>query len=64
MGRNPAPLQAGLFMAVVTFVWPLGSADAFPILYMSGWLFFVFGLALAVNRASAAAGLGQPAVRS
>lgn len=43
------PLRAGLLIAVVTFVWPLGSADEFPILYMSGWLFFVFGLALAAR---------------
>ncbi len=43
------PLRAGLLIVVVTFVWPFGSADEFPILYMSGWLFFVFGLALAAK---------------
>ncbi|NNM57314.1 O-antigen ligase, partial [Acidocella sp.] len=46
---RPEPLRVGLLIAVVTFVWPFGSADEFPILYMSGWLFFVFGLALAAR---------------
>jgi hypothetical protein len=53
---KPEPLRVGLLIAVVTFFWPFGSADEFPILYMSGWLFFVFGLALAAQGRAMAAG--------
>ena len=55
---RPEPLRVGLLIAAVTFVWPFGSADEFPILYMSGWLFFVFGLALAA-REEAVSGWGR-----
>ena len=43
-------LRGGLFACVVTFAWPLASTDEFPTLYMSGWLFFALGLALAVTQ--------------
>ncbi len=50
--RQPAPLRLGLFIAVLTYLWPIGSTDAFPILYMLGWLFLMlgFGLALAPRK--------------
>ena len=48
--KNPSPLRVGLFACVVTFAWPLASTDEFPTLYMSGWLFFALGLALAVTQ--------------
>ncbi len=45
--QTPDPLRVGLFIAVVTFVWPFGSSDEFPVLYMSGWLFLLLGIGLA-----------------
>jgi hypothetical protein len=44
--RAPDPLRVGLFIGVLTFTWPLASTDAFPTLYMLGWLFFLLGLGL------------------
>jgi len=48
--RDPSPLRVGLFACLVTFAWPLASTDEFPTLYMSGWLFFALGLALAATQ--------------
>ncbi|MBB5374092.1 O-antigen ligase family protein [Acidocella aromatica] len=50
--HQPEPLRLGLFIAVLTYLWPIGSTDAFPTLYMLGWLFLLlgFGLALAPGR--------------
>lgn len=45
--RNRDPVRLGLFIGVLSFVWPIASADAFPALYMSGWLFLLLGLGLA-----------------
>jgi O-Antigen ligase len=45
--RRPEPLRLGLFIAVLTFSWPITSTDAFPTLYMSGWQFLLLGLGLA-----------------
>lgn len=47
-----APARLGLFIGVLTFSWPLASTDAFPTLYMSGWLFFMLGLGLAWSHIS------------
>lgn len=44
--RRPDPLRLGLFIGVLTFAWPITSTDAFPTLYMSGWLFLLLGLGL------------------
>jgi len=46
LGR-PEPLRLGLFVAVITFLWPISSTDEFPTLYMLGWLFFLLGFGLA-----------------
>lgn len=48
--RHRSPLQIALFIAVVTYLWPIGSTDEFPVLYMLGWLFFMLGLGLALKR--------------
>ncbi|MBU6419808.1 MAG: O-antigen ligase family protein [Proteobacteria bacterium] len=48
--RQRAPMQVALFIAVVTYLWPIGSTDEFPTLYMLGWLFFLLGLGLAMKR--------------
>lgn len=45
--QNPDPLRTGLFIAVLTYAWPIASTDAFPTLYEPGWLFFILGLGLA-----------------
>jgi hypothetical protein len=45
--RTKNPLRTGLFIGVLTFSWPLASTDAFPTLYMMGWLFLLLGLGLA-----------------
>lgn len=45
--RQPEPLRLGLFIAVLTYLWPIGSTDEFPTLYMLGWLFFMVGFGLA-----------------
>jgi O-antigen ligase len=44
---TPDPLRIGLFIAVLTYAWPIASTDAFPTLYEPGWLFFILGLGLA-----------------
>jgi hypothetical protein len=50
--RNPEPMRLGLFIGVFTFSWPLASTDAFPTIYMSGWLFLMLGLGLAAAQIS------------
>jgi hypothetical protein len=45
--RGKNPLRTGLFIGVLTYSWPLASTDAFPTLYMMGWLFLLLGLGLA-----------------
>jgi O-antigen ligase len=47
--RRPEPLRLGLFIAVLTFLWPIGSFDEFPTLYMLGWMFFLLGFGLALR---------------
>jgi O-antigen ligase len=48
--RHPAnPLHTALFIAVLTYLWPLASTDDFPTLYEPGWLFFILGLGLAAK---------------
>lgn len=51
--QNPDPLRVGLFIGVLTYVWPLASTDEFPTLYEPGWLFFILGLAMAATDRSA-----------
>jgi hypothetical protein len=50
--RKADGLRVGLFIGVLTFSWPLASTDAFPTLYMLGWLFFLLGLGLALAHIS------------
>jgi hypothetical protein len=45
--RTKSPSRVGLLIGVLTYSWPLASTDAFPTLYMMGWLFFLLGLGLA-----------------
>jgi len=45
--RTKNPVRVGLFIGVLTYSWPLASTDAFPTLYMMGWLFLLLGLGLA-----------------
>ncbi len=44
--RAIAPMQLGVFIGVGTFLWPFGSTDEFPTLYMLGWFFLLLALAL------------------
>ena len=46
--RQPEALRLGLFIGALTFIWPIGSTDEFPTLYMPGWLFVLLGLGLAL----------------
>jgi len=50
--RRPDALRVGLFIGVLSYTWPLASTDAFPTLYMLGWLFFFLGLGFACADAS------------
>jgi O-antigen ligase len=50
--QSADPLRVGLFIGVLTYVWPLASTDDFPTLYEPGWLFFILGLALALHAQS------------
>ena len=47
--RQPEPLRVGLFIAVFTFLWPIGSSDEFPTLYMLGWMIYLLGFGLALR---------------
>ncbi len=47
--RQPEPLQVGIFIGIVTYLWPIGSTDEFPAMYMLGWMFFMLGLGLAAQ---------------
>jgi O-antigen ligase len=53
--KTPDPMRVGMFVGVLTFVWPLGSTDEFPTLYILGWLFFMLGLGFALRSPPAAA---------
>lgn len=57
--RDPEPMRAGIFIGGLTFIWPIASTDAFPTLYMPGWLFFILGLGFALADVAA-----QPPDRS
>jgi O-antigen ligase len=46
--RTPHPQRLGLFIAVLTYVWPMASTDEFPTLYMLGWLFLLLGFGMAL----------------
>lgn len=50
--RSRNPLRIGMFIAVLTYLWPLASTDEFPALYMVGWLFFLLGVSYALKPAS------------
>jgi O-antigen ligase len=45
--RQPEPLRVGLFAGVLTYAWPLASADSFVVLPHVGWLLLMVGLGLA-----------------
>lgn len=47
--RSRNPLGIGMFIAILTYLWPLASTDEFPALYMVGWLFFLVGLGYALK---------------
>ncbi len=46
--RHPAPLRVGTFIGLLTFLWPLASTDSIAAFYISGWLFLLLGLGLAL----------------
>jgi O-antigen ligase len=48
--RNRSPRQISVLAGVATFLWPIGSTDEFPTLYILGWFFFLLGLGLAQKR--------------
>jgi hypothetical protein len=48
---QPDPLRLGLFIGVLSYTWPLASTDAFPTLYMLGWMFFFLGFGFACTDA-------------
>lgn len=47
--RGRDPLRIALFIAALTFLWPLASTDEFPAFYMVGWFFFLLGLGYAAK---------------
>lgn len=47
--RDRDPLRIALFIAALTFLWPLASTDEFPTLYMLGWFFFMLGIGYAAK---------------
>ncbi len=49
--HGPNPLRVGLFVAVLTEAWPLGSTGAFGAMPLAGWFFVLLGLGLAEARA-------------
>jgi O-antigen ligase len=51
--QNPDPLRVGLFAGVLTYAWPLASADNFATLPHAGWLFLILGLGLAAAHIAA-----------
>ena len=48
--RHRSPRQISVLAGVATFLWPIGSTDEFPTLYILGWFFFLLGLGLALKR--------------
>lgn len=49
--HDPDPLRVGLFVAVLTEVWPIESTGAFGAMPLAGWFFALLGLGLAEARA-------------
>jgi hypothetical protein len=58
--RNPDPLRVGLFAGVLTYAWPLASADNFATLPHAGWLFLILGLGLAAAHIPPNATVSEP----
>jgi len=48
LSKKPDALRVAVFVGVATYAWPFEATDAFPILYMTGWLFLLLGLGLAL----------------
>jgi glycosyltransferase involved in cell wall biosynthesis len=46
VSRRPEATRVGVFIGIATFLWPFGSTDEFPALYMLGWFFLLLGLGL------------------
>ncbi|HQT47477.1 MAG TPA: glycosyltransferase, partial [Acidocella sp.] len=44
--RRHEAVSVGVFIGIATFLWPFGSTDEFPALYMLGWFFLLLGLGL------------------
>ena len=51
LGRDPAPLRVGLFVAALIQEWPIASSSDLLSMPLSGWFFLLLGLGLAEARA-------------